>query len=168
MEQICRCRTTCLRVRQVAGALCAACPSRRRAVLLPSPAVFGNFLRSRMLARSTLLFKRQVTSRALPFRSALVCTNRIGAPSIGSREASPPPTAQQPRPLHSAAAAAAMPSGELPAALQGLQPEALWRFFGELSTIPRPSKHEHRCDLATSWWRAKCAAARHSILLDLA
>lgn len=37
-----------------------------------------------------------------------------------------------------------MPSGELPAALQGLQPEALWRFFGELSAIPRPSKHEGR------------------------
>ncbi|KAI3439136.1 hypothetical protein D9Q98_001544 [Chlorella vulgaris] len=30
------------------------------------------------------------------------------------------------------------------AALQGLQPEALWRHFGELSKIPRPSKHEDR------------------------
>ncbi|PSC67193.1 aminoacyl-histidine dipeptidase [Micractinium conductrix] len=37
-----------------------------------------------------------------------------------------------------------MPSGELPAALQGLEPEALWRHFGELSKIPRPSKHEGR------------------------
>jgi hypothetical protein len=39
---------------------------------------------------------------------------------------------------------AAVAPGELPAALQGLQPEALWRHFGELSKLPRPSKHEGR------------------------
>lgn len=35
-------------------------------------------------------------------------------------------------------------SPPLPAALEGLQPAALWRFFGELSAIPRPSKHEEQ------------------------
>ena len=29
-------------------------------------------------------------------------------------------------------------------AVAGLQPPALWRFFAELSQIPRPSKHEER------------------------
>lgn len=30
-------------------------------------------------------------------------------------------------------------------AVAGLQPAALWKFFAELSQIPRPSKHETRC-----------------------
>lgn len=48
-------------------------------------------------------------------------------------------------------AATAMPADTGPvAALQGLQPEALWRHFGELSKIPRPSKHEDRCVCSTS------------------
>ena len=33
-------------------------------------------------------------------------------------------------------------SASLPDAIQGLAPESLWRFFAELSEIPRPSKHE--------------------------
>ncbi|KAL6777769.1 hypothetical protein ACKKBG_A15575 [Auxenochlorella protothecoides x Auxenochlorella symbiontica] len=33
---------------------------------------------------------------------------------------------------------------ELPEALQGLQPAPLWRFFGELSSIPRPSYKEQK------------------------
>lgn len=32
----------------------------------------------------------------------------------------------------------------LPAALEGLEPPALWKIFGQLSAIPRPSKHEER------------------------
>lgn len=42
------------------------------------------------------------------------------------------------------AASAAAAAGELPPALAGLEPAALWRHFGELSKIPRPSKHEGR------------------------
>lgn len=37
-----------------------------------------------------------------------------------------------------------MPASELPAALQGLEPAGIWAHFGELSKIPRPSKHEGR------------------------
>lgn len=111
---------------------------------------------SRMLvARSAFLFHRQTSRALLPCRSALArCTDHLGVPYIGSSNAPPPPTA---RPLHTDAAAA-MPSGELPAALQGLQPEALWRFFGELSAIPRPSKHEGRCVLRTcdAWAAGRC------------
>ena len=29
-------------------------------------------------------------------------------------------------------------------ALEGLEPEALWRYFGALTQLPRPSKHEGR------------------------
>lgn len=43
-----------------------------------------------------------------------------------------------------AATAAASPSSVLPPALEGLQPETLWRHFGTLSSIPRPSNHEGR------------------------
>lgn len=42
------------------------------------------------------------------------------------------------------APAATATAGELPPALVGLEPAALWRHFGELSKIPRPSKHEGR------------------------
>lgn len=34
-------------------------------------------------------------------------------------------------------------------AVAGLQPAALWKFFAELTQIPRPSKHEERCALPT-------------------
>ena len=34
-------------------------------------------------------------------------------------------------------------------AVAGLQPAALWKFFAELTQIPRPSKHEERCALST-------------------
>ena len=30
-------------------------------------------------------------------------------------------------------------------AVAGLEPEALWRYFAELTQIPRPSKHEGKC-----------------------
>lgn len=30
-------------------------------------------------------------------------------------------------------------------AVAGLEPEALWRYFAELTQIPRPSKHEEKC-----------------------
>jgi hypothetical protein len=39
---------------------------------------------------------------------------------------------------------AASAQNGLPAALLGLQPEVVWQHFGELSKIPRPSKHEGR------------------------
>lgn len=41
-------------------------------------------------------------------------------------------------------ASSTMPSNvsPLPEALEGLEPRSLWRYFGELSSIPRPSKHE--------------------------
>ena len=34
------------------------------------------------------------------------------------------------------------PAVSAPAAVSGLEPAALWRFFGELTQIPRPSKRE--------------------------
>lgn len=36
------------------------------------------------------------------------------------------------------------PSSASSAAVEGLQPAALWSFFSHLSSIPRPSKHEHQ------------------------
>ncbi|KAL4434503.1 hypothetical protein ABPG75_000944 [Micractinium tetrahymenae] len=95
------------------------------------------------LARAALLFHRQA-SKLLPFRSALGRCSHLSAPLTWistTRRSHPAALLHVPA---AATAAAAMPSGELPAALQGLQPEALWRFFGELSKIPRPSKHEGR------------------------
>ena len=49
------------------------------------------------------------------------------------------------RPSHRSATTTTtqMPSA-LPQALEGLEPPALWEIFGQLSSIPRPSKHEER------------------------
>lgn len=37
-----------------------------------------------------------------------------------------------------------MPAIPVPEVLHGLEPANVWRFFGELSTIPRPSYKEER------------------------
>jgi dipeptidase D len=66
------------------------------------------------------------------------------------------PAAAAPR---RAAAAAAMPAAArpLPAALEGLEPAALWSLFGQLSAIPRPSKHEGQ---VLEWLKAFAAKRR--------
>ena len=51
--------------------------------------------------------------------------------------------------LHSSVNSSAMVASEteqMKDVLAGLQPAGLWKFFGELAAIPRPSKHEEKWD----------------------
>jgi dipeptidase D len=51
----------------------------------------------------------------------------------------------------------------LPAALEGLEPATLWSLFGQLSAIPRPSKHEGQ---VLAWLKAFAAERRLECLQD--
>ena len=58
-----------------------------------------------------------------------------------SRPAGPQPAAAQLETMVSAS------QDRQSAAIKGLKPEPLWHFFDGLSQLPRPSKHEDKCDL---------------------
>ena len=88
-------------------------------------------------------------------RASLAANHLLASTLLSSRLA---PVRRSPlTPAAAAASEGRAPSATgLPPALEGLQPEALWRHFGELSKIPRPSKHEER----VLEWLKKFAADR--------
>ena len=70
----------------------------------------------------------------------MLCTRALAAARAGGRSRAP--SAARARAMCTGAAAAPPPRVRAPEALAGLEPAALWRFFGELTQIPRPSKKE--------------------------
>jgi hypothetical protein len=73
-----------------------------------------------------------ITRRAIPFALQLLrCVAVQANQGTSSRHA------------HTCSASA-MANTTLPAALEGLEPAGLWALFGQLSSIPRPSKHEDK------------------------
>lgn len=91
-----------------------------------------------MLSRTATFFS---LSRVIAHRTQ---ARPFAPPASLPYRRTPPPTRSAFACLHRDMPSAVAANGGLPAALQGLQPEGLWRHFGELSKIPRPSKHEER------------------------
>ena len=53
-------------------------------------------------------------------------------------------TLAAPRPVARAAASTMAEASHRTAAIEGLQPSSVWRYFGELTQVPRPSKNEEK------------------------
>lgn len=59
----------------------------------------------------------------------------------------------------------------LPSALEGLEPAGLWKYFGALTQLPRPSKHEGKVleylkafaeERGLAWQQVCCASGVRS------
>ena len=89
-----------------------------------------------------------ISHRVLPHISRIIASSstRLNAASRGSHSA--PPT---------------MPAFEVPPAVDGLEPVSLWTFFAQLSSIPRPSKHEER---VVEWLKAFAEARNFEWVQD--
>lgn len=92
-----------------------------------TPAIQGRTLHFMTALRASLI------CRGLPLATrVLPCT-------LGTWNTSPTTR------LHRSHLCSATMVETLPPALEGLEPATLWRFFAQLSEIPRPSKHEEKC-----------------------
>jgi dipeptidase D len=101
-----------------------------------------------VLSRASPSFRR--LARQSLFKSHLSHFSRylssLFHPTLGHSSSSPATSKSRSTTMVAAAA--------LPAALEGLEPANLWSLFAELSSIPRPSKHEER---VIEWLKAFAA-----------